>query len=168
MIDLSNSIDHALYLQAIAANDHRFRNNYYVLKSDGTFLITPYDLNATFGYALHDHATINRGGLLFRNAITDCMYFDMRTLVESGPETVIPLLCARWNELSKTLFSAESLKNAFAEQMTVLTKSGALMRESVLWPQIPISGDLTAINLFIDLRATYMEQYIAALEKRLS
>ncbi len=168
MIDLSNSIDHALYLQAIAANDHRFRNNYYVQKSDGAFLITPYDLNATFGYALHDHSTINRGGLLFRNAITDCMYFDMRTLIESDLETVIPLLCARWDELSKTLFSAESLKNAFAEQNAVLTKSGALMRESARWPQIPISGDLTAIDLFVDLRASYMDEYMRALTARVS
>lgn len=52
--------------------------------------------------------------------------------------------------------------------MAVLTESGALMRETARWPQIPISSDLTAINLFIDLHASYMNEYMRALAARVS
>lgn len=168
MLDLSNTVDFALFLQAAAGSDQLFRNNYYTLLDDGTFLKTPFDLTTTFGYALYDEPTIHSGGLLMEHATKDFLYFDTRVLIDANPQAVVPSMLARWNELKKTLFSAESLKNAFAEQMAVLTKSGAFDRDAVRWTEFPVSSDLTKVNEFIDLRAAYMERYMAALSDRLS
>lgn len=168
MLDLSNTVDFALFLQATAGSDQLFRNNYYMLLDDGTFLKTPFDLTTTFGYALFDKPTINIGGILMEHATRDFLYFDTRVLIDANPQAVIPPMLARWSELKKTLFNAESLKNAFAEQTAVLVDSGAFARDAARWPEFPMSSDLTKVNEFIDLRAAYMEQYMAALADRLS
>ncbi len=168
MLDLSNTVDFALFLQATAGSDQRFRNNYYTLLDDGTFLKTPFDLTTTFGYALYDEPAINSGGLLMEHATEDFLYFDTRVLIDANPRAVVPSMLARWSELSNTLFSTESLKDAFAEQMSVLVGSGAFDRDAARWTEFPVSSDLTNVNEFIDLRAAYMEQYMAALAARLS
>ncbi len=165
-INLSNAIDHALFVNLCAAEDNRFKNVYFLsrIEADGSRRMAkiPWDLNYTFGDS-HDGTKALRT-TFFPELIKSTQFTpDVAALLGQMPDKLGPLLNDRWLELRKDIFSEESLLSRFYAAMSTLQSGGAFSRDALRWPDSQSSTDLGEITGFVRERLTFLDAYYAEL-----
>lgn len=168
-INLSNAIDHALFVNLCAAEDNRFKNVYFLsrVEADGARRMTkiPWDLNYTFGDG-HDGQKALRT-TFFPELITSTQFPpDVAALLRLMPDRLGPLLNARWLELRAGILSEEALLERFSTAMSTLTSGGAFVRDAALWPDSESSAELGEIVRFVRERLLFLDAYYAELAAR--
>lgn len=166
-INLSNAIDHALFINFCAAEDNRFKNVYFLsrVEADGVRRMTkiPWDLNYTFGHG-HDGAKALRT-TFFPELISSIQPTpDVAALLALMPDKIGPLLNARWLELRRDVLSEEALLERFSAAMSTLTSGGAFARDAARWPDSESSADLAEITQFVHERLLFLDAYYAGLD----
>lgn len=165
-INLSNAIDHALFINLCAAEDNRFKNVYFLsrIEADGVRRMTkiPWDLNYTFGDG-HDGTKALRT-TFFPELIGSTQFTpDVAALLGQMPDKLGPLLNARWLELRGDVFSEEALLSRFDAAMSTLQSGGAFARDAARWPDSESSADLGEITRFVHERLVFLDAYYAEL-----
>lgn len=121
----SNAINYYLFMNIIYAADNTGKN-IYLAKYDVNepYFFAPWDLDGTWGYAFNQNRTPYdknlTNGLFTR--LWDLNVNDYREKVAN-----------RWFLLRSTVFSKQSLFNAFEKQFNYLYLNGVYSREALLW-----------------------------------
>lgn len=168
LIDLSNAIDHTLFLQASTATDNFFHNTFYLAKprSDGSMYLTkiPWDLNYSFGDRWDD-AQKNLFTAFDESLVSsDQTTRDMQTLLKLNPSALAPLLSARWKALRAGVLSFDSMEKAVADAAHQVVDSGALGRDGARWPDaLNDASESEVILRFAMDRLSYLDAYYDSL-----
>ncbi len=166
-LNLSNTIDYCLFISASTAIDNTFKNIYYYadVEPDGSYRFTkiPWDLNYTWGEAWTD---ANPTYSFFNPEQVSANYIPMDTvtLLWKEPETVAPLMEARWTALRERLFDTERLSGRMDELIGELQASGAFARDTARWPGSHNSADLSEMQEFLPKRMAYLDAYFRDLD----
>ena len=163
--NLSNVADRQIFDQLIYHMDSRFKNEYYVVRTNGDdyeMLLVPWDFNLSFGDCWIDGTVTNayfsleRSAELFDNPKNNLWkYYDMH-----HAEEYYDYLQVRWKELQTLGLTEEELIDRASGYMDYLTASGALQRDTVKWPECENSSDLTEIDAYIRMKIPHLTEYI--------
>lgn len=166
-LDLSNAVDHTLFLQAVTATDNFFHNTYFLAhaRQDGSTVLTkiPWDLNYSFGDRWDDYMENLFTAFDSELVSSDQTTRDMKTLLEHEPSRVGGLLSRRWAELRQTVLSDARMEEAVQRESRAIHSSGAFARDGARWPDQENFDEAGAILTFVRARLGYLDKYYAAI-----
>lgn len=161
-IDLDNTMDYYLFLEAVSGWDNACKNTYRIARKDegGEYriLTIPWDLNYTFG----DEFTveIELGKTRF-NPDTAQLYTEpvIRQLFMNNTHGEEDILRDRWKEYRQDIFSDEHILGLMQENMEYMQKTGAFGRDSERWAMQNNDSDLTKIMAYEKERLVFLDEY---------
>ncbi len=161
-IDLDNTMDYYLFLEAVSGWDNACKNTYRIARKDegGEYriLTIPWDLNYTFG----DEFTveIELGKTRF-NPDTTQLYTEpvIRQLFMNNTHGEEDILRDRWKEYRQDIFSDEHILGLMQENMEYMQKTGAFGRDSERWAIQNNDSDLTKIMAYEKERLVFLDEY---------
>lgn len=143
-INLDNTIDYFLFINALRAPDNLGKNIYLARYDRNTpYFYVPWDLDGTFG-TIYSGQELNITNDFLDNGL-------LRRLLTENPDNFIARFKARWMELRNTHLATDALVQWQTEQYEHLVKSGAYQREAHAWKQTDFSN----------ARLEYMTQWTA-------
>jgi len=162
VIDLENTMDYYLFLEASSAWDNACKNTYRIARKNGEgevrILTIPWDLNYTFG----DEFTveIELGKTRF-NPDTSQLYTEpvIRQLFMNNTHGEEDLLKEKWQNYREDIFSDEHVLGLMRENMEYMLKTGAFERDSERWPMQNNNRDLTKIMAYEKERLAFLDEY---------
>ena len=156
--------DYFLFIELIMATDNHGKNGYfsiYDITQDSRLLITPWDLDGTFGRQWSGREI--QPQLDFVEYIVSREHGEhnlFRRLKNGNIAGFNDRLKARYDKLRFTWFSEENLIARFEDYMEMFNKSGAATREKDRWGSLNLTQEMDYINEWIRDRVSYLnEQY---------
>ncbi len=158
---IENFVNHKIFLLITQAIDnYEFKNIYYSIendKKDTKVLITPWDLDLTFG-------------LLWSNEASQ--YIERYEKVE---DIVVPIgigpdkqfdnyIKERWKFLSKSVLSKENMNNTIDKQYDYLTKAQALQRDDAKYNNSEKTAGIEAMKDWYSKRFDIIDGYIKSIQ----
>lgn len=161
-IDLDNTMDYYLFLEAVSGWDNACKNTYRIDRKteEGEYriLTIPWDLNYTFG----DEFTveIELGKTRF-NPDTTQLYTEpvIRQLFMNNTHGEEDILKDKWKEYRQDIFSDEHILGLMQENMEYMQKTGAFGRDSERWPMQNNDSDLAKIMAYEKERLVFLDEY---------
>lgn len=161
-IDLDNTMDYYLFLEAVSGWDNACKNTYRIARKDDggeyRILTIPWDLNYTFG----DEFTveIELGKTRF-NPDTTQLYTEpvIRQLFMNNTHGEEDILRDKWKEYRQDIFSDEHILGLMQENMEYMQGTGAFGRDSERWPMQNNDSDLTKIMAYEKERLAFLDEY---------
>ncbi len=144
MINMENYVDHNIFtLFAYGCDNYVRKNNFYLACPNNTgegpaytFIMIPWDLNATWGNVQVVDMTCNNT-LYMPEVIEDpdlwCL--DVKQLFQCYPDEIAGETYARWNNLRKEILTKDRLWGMLDEDFAYLHASGAYERNYRRWPE---------------------------------
>ena len=162
-MDMDNFLNLELYVQLLYAFDNKYKNLYIATdlqdNGDYTMFRIPWDLNYSFG----DRYSVENTALTIYNkewALEVMPHFMMsETLLAAGNEAFAQSLNEKWEELKKTVFATEHVRETAEYYLNQLTSSGAFERDRNRWPDGPHDTSLEEMLDFHDTRLNYLDQH---------
>lgn len=158
-LNLDNLIDYYIFINTCNAFDNMEANMFYARKNaNSTFIIYPWDLDATWGRNWDSK-------LLPSDLILTNKYFDR--LIELDVDKFRKRVQERWNELRKNIITYSNLTYRFTNNFMIITESGAYEREVSRWPdkELDIYSEMDYIYSWIASRLDFLDSYFLNLEK---
>lgn len=154
-LNLPNTVDMHLFNMAVSGSDNYFKNVYFVadVDQDGSYTMRqiPWDLDITFGE-------------LFDGSFSDdvnCVYEERAIpyLRKIDPDSVDPLIRARWRECRSSFLSTENILKLLDDNINYIVSSGAVARENKRWPDYKMSADIKEIREYQTERMKWLDHY---------
>lgn len=157
---IENLANHRIFLLVLQAYDnYEYKNIYYSIvddKEDTKVLITPWDLDLTFNLLWSED----------KENFTE-QYNKVEDIVEpygiNQDEEFKKYIKERWNVLSESALSKETVNNIIDEQYKYLMKAGALQRENEKYYNTNIEQEKKAIKDWYNNRYEIIGSYIQSL-----
>lgn len=161
-IDLDNTTDYYLFLEAVSGWDNACKNTYRIARktNEGEYriLTVPWDLNYTFG----DEFTVELElGKTRFNPDTTQLYTEpvIRQLFLNNTHGEEDKLKDKWKEYRQDIFSDEHILGLMRENMDYMQRTGAFERDSERWPMQNNNSDLTRITEYEKERLAFLDEY---------
>lgn len=161
-IDLDNTTDYYLFLEAVSGWDNACKNTYRIARktNEGEYriLTVPWDLNYTFG----DEFTVELElGKTRFNPDTTQLYTEpvIRQLFLNNTHGEEDKLKDKWKEYRQDIFSDEHILGLMRENMDYMQRTGAFERDSERWPMQNNNSDLTKITEYEKERLAFLDEY---------
>lgn len=144
MINMENYVDHNIFtLFAYGCDNYVRKNNFYLACPNNrkeepayTFIMIPWDLNATWGNVQVVDMTCNNT-LYMPEVIEDpnlwCL--DVKQLFQCYPDEIAEETYARWSTLREDILTKDRLWGMLDEDFSYLHASGAYERNYRRWPE---------------------------------
>ncbi len=162
VMDLDNTIDYYLFLEATSAWDNACKNTYHIAREteegEVRMLTIPWDLNYTFG---DEYTTeLELGKTRFNPDMTK-LYTEpvIRQLFMNNTHGEEDILKDRWKEYRQDILSDEHVLGLMRENMAYMQRSGAFRRDSERWPMQNNNADLTKIVDYERERLGFLDGY---------
>jgi hypothetical protein len=167
-IDRQNFIDYALYYNAIAGMDNRFKNIIYstVLNTDGSYTIRriPWDQNYSWGDDFETGEDKDIKNIRFNYELTSRWLNEtVFSQMQEYDEGLSKDMYETWKNWRSTFLSEDYWKSYAREQMAYLVESGAFARDTAKWPDSENVEGTDEIESYIDARFIWLDQYLEAL-----
>lgn len=168
MINMENYVDHNIFtLFAYGCDNYVRKNNFYLAERnlkkaepEYTFIMVPWDLNASWGNVQVVDMSCNNT-LYMPEVIEDpnlwCL--DVKQLFQCYPDEIADLTYARWNDLRKDILTKERLYAMLDEEFTYLHESGAYDRNYRRWPEGMDYWKESYIYEYVEGRLAYLDTY---------
>lgn len=162
LIDLENTMDYYLFLEATSAWDNACKNTYHIARrtkeGEVRMLTIPWDLNYTFG---DEYTTEIELGKTRFNPDTTQLYTEpvIRQLFMNNTHGEEDILKSRWAAYRQDIFSDEHVLGLMRENMEYMQKTGAFERDSARWPMQNNDSDLTKIMEYERERLRFLDEY---------
>ncbi len=162
LIDLENTMDYYLFLEATSAWDNACKNTYHIARrtkeGEVRMLTIPWDLNYTFG---DEYTTETELGKTMFNPDTTQLYTEpvIRQLFMNNTHGEEDILKSRWAAYRQDIFSDEHVLGLMRENMEYMQKTGAFERDSARWPMQNNDSDLTKIMEYERERLRFLDEY---------
>lgn len=162
LIDLENTMDYYLFLEATSAWDNACKNTYHIARQteDGEvrMLTIPWDLNYTFG---DEYTTeLELGKTRFNPDVTQ-LYTEpvIRQLFMNNTHGEEDILREKWRKYRQGVFSDGHVLGLMRENMEYMQRTGAFQRDSERWPMQNNNPDLTEIMEYERERLRFLDGY---------
>lgn len=157
---IENLANHKIFLLILYAIDnYEFKNMYYSIEdnnNDTKVLITPWDLDLTFGLLWDDDV-----------AQYTYQYEKVENVVEPfgirGDEEFQEYLKERWNFLSESVLSKNKINDMIDEQYEYLTKAEVLEKENKKYHNINTANEKEELKNWYSKRFEVTDYYIKSL-----
>lgn len=162
LIDLENTMDYYLFLEATSGWDNACKNTYHIARrtkeGEMRMLTIPWDLNYTFGDEYTTEPEQNK--TRFNPDVTQ-LYTEpvIRQLFMNNTHKEGDILRDRWKKYRQDIFSDEHVLGLMQENMEYMQGTGAFQRDSVRWPMQNNSSDLTRIMEYERERLRFLDEY---------
>ncbi|MDH8702052.1 uncharacterized protein YjdB [Dysgonomonadaceae bacterium PH5-43] len=162
--DLPVWLDYYLLMEIMLATDNHGKNCYFSLyntQEESKMLITPWDLDGTFGRQWGGSQTEAQQNFTEYIVSREHGEFNLfRRLKANNVAGFNDKLKARYDQLRFTWFSAESLNERFETYMKMFTASRAATREEKRWGLSSLADELDYVKAWVNDRVEYLnEQY---------
>lgn len=167
MIDEDNAIRLWLYIQVIAGYDQQKKNVFYVARKEGNdyyFTFAPWDLDLTWGN-VSDSDPENH--YTKYDELMSGKYFYWETgdrLIRQNVNGAADKMQKIYEELRKTVLSAEEIKAKVMWFDHILRDSGAYAREQERWPESVYTENTETVLNFAKERMAYLDTALYDLE----
>ncbi len=170
-IDRQNFINYALYYNAIAGVDNRFKNIIYsaVQNPDGAYTIRriPWDQNYSWGDDFEqgeekDIKNIRYNPELAKKWLNEEVFRNMQEYDKRLPEDMLET----WRDWRESFLKEELWKSYAREQMGYLVESGAFSRDTLRWPDSENAKGTEEIEKYIDVRFSWLDNYLRDLSEQ--
>ncbi len=156
---LDNILNYRLFILALGAIDnYEPKNVYFSLKNldkNTRLLLTPWDLDLTFGLEWNDD--ILNSTKMYQNVEN---IVDLN--VENSPEFAKQIK-NRWKYLRENVLKEEEIEKLLEEYYEELTLAGAIQRDSHKWEEADLLVELEEIKVWCIKRFQVIDQYIEGL-----
>lgn len=165
-IDRQNFIEYALYYNAIAGMDNRFKNIIYstVLNADGSYTIRriPWDQNYSWGDDFEtgedkDIKNIRYNPELYGKWLNEEVFRNM----QAYDEDLAADMQETWQSWREGFLKEDIWKAYAREQMSYLVDSGAFSRDTARWPDSGNIEGTEEIEAYIDARFAWLDEYLS-------
>lgn len=168
MINMENYVDHNIFtLFAYGCDNYLRKNNFYLAcpnnAEDGsayTFIMIPWDLNATWGNVQVVDMSCNNT-LYMPEVIEDpnlwCL--DVKQLFRCYPDEIAEKSYDRWRNLREEILTKDRLWDMLDEDFAYLHESGAYDRNYRRWPEGMEYWEEGYIYEYVEGRLTYLDTY---------
>lgn len=162
LIDLENTMDYYLFLEATSAWDNACKNTYHIAREtkegEIRMLTIPWDLNYTFG---DEYATELELGKTRFNPDTTQLYTEpvIRQLFMNNTHGEEDVLKEKWRDYRQDIFSDEHVLGLMQKNMEYMLSTGAFERDSVRWPMQNNDSDLRKIMEYEKGRLAFLDGY---------
>lgn len=170
MINMENYVDHNIFtLLAYGCDNLLRKNNFYLAEhnpkkkeSEYTFIMVPWDLNATWGNVQIEDMSCNKT-LYMPEVIEDPnpWSLDVKQLFECYPDEIADQTYRRWNTLRKEILTRERLFGMLDEDFAYLYASGAYDRNYRRWPEGMDYWKDVYIYEYVEGRLAYLDTFFA-------
>lgn len=154
---LDNYFNYKVFVSLINGGDNVSYNQYYSLvDKDSKILITPWDMDLTWGINWNDFTRI-RG---FFNMDTCCDSLWMDTYIMAGMDyRSIGLLKQRYWELRRDVISMDVINKYLDNYKALLVNSGSASRDSYKWYRYNVSNEIEKIREWSNKRIQFLDEY---------
>ena len=165
LLNLTNTADYWIFLQAIGGVDNAVKNMYYAARfENGTYRLyfVPWDMDMSWGneYCEESH-TFQSYYTCPADAWID---WNPGTPMLKGHCAGFPeLVKARYSKLRQDILSDENLISAMRTQFNYVKQSGAYTRDAARWTSSPHTATTTQMETFARERMRALDAYIKEL-----
>lgn len=155
--DISNYINYHVFIIFINGVDNITKNQYYSMSdNDSKILITPWDLDLTFGIdycyscdlksidAFHNYYNLN--------------WIDNNIVCNIDDETKV-ILKQRYWELRESVITMDTINGYLDSYKKLLVDSGAALRDSDRWYEYDIEFEIERIREWAEKRIDFLDEY---------
>lgn len=166
--DRQNLIDFALYYNAIAGMDNRFKNVIYsaVKNADGTYTLRriPWDQNYSWGDDFETGEDKDVKNIRYHPELAEKWLNEevFRNMLEYDGELPADMQ-KTWQTWRESFLTEDHWKDRAAELMDTLVSSGAFARDSRRWPDSENKEGTKEIDDYIDARFIWLDEYLQSL-----
>ncbi len=167
VIDRQNFIDYALYYNAIAGMDNRFKNIIYSTEfdDDGSYVIRriPWDQNYSWGDDFDSESDDVKNIQFNLELASKWLNEEVFRNMQEYDEELAADMFSTWENWRETFLTEDYWKSYAQEQMAYLIDSGAFERDTGRWPDSENVQGTEEIETFIDIRFPWLDDYLEEL-----
>ena len=157
--DFENFINYKLFVLFISGSDNISYNQYLSLvNSDSNILITPWDMDLTWGLNWSDDADLHSQFLM--ESSSDINWIN-ENITNNMDEKMISLLKDRYWELRKNIITMDTINGYLNSYKEELVNSGATKRDSERWYEYDIEFEIEQIREWAIRRIEFLDQYFS-------
>lgn len=154
---IDNYINYKIFVALISGEDNVTSNQYYSMSdSDSKVLITPWDMDLTWGLYWDLDMPLHSKFLYDKDFtftwMSDCITNDM-------DEKTLSLMKKRYWELRKNVVTMDTINGYLDSYKTLLVNSGAAKRDSERWYEYDIEFEIEQIREWARRRIDFLDEY---------
>lgn len=155
--DLNNYLNYKIFVAFIAGEDNVTSNQYYsMVNADSKVLITPWDMDLTWG----SYWNINRQILSEFLWDRDFSYEWLEsTIFDDLDEKTMSLMKDRYWELRKSVLNMDTINSYLDSYDELLVESGAAKRDSERWFGYDVDFEIDRIREWAEKRLIFLDEY---------
>lgn len=163
LLDLENTANVWLYLQALYGEDNIYKNMFFAFKKEAEgyrMYLVPWDMDLTWGniYADEEESLYTVYAPECADQYLEWPFADR--LISLNVGNFREKVSDRWKELRGKTFSDEHLEELLRECIHQVQDSGAFARDAARWPDSNHDGDYGGILKFMKARMNFMDNWI--------
>ena len=165
LLNLTNTADYWIFLQAIGGVDNAVKNMYYAARfENGAYRLyfVPWDMDMSWGneYCEESHTFQS----YYTYPADEWIPWNPGTPMLEGHCAGFPeLVKARYSKLRQDILSDENLISAMRTQFNYVKQSGAYTRDAARWTSSPHTATTTQMETFARERMQALDAYIKEL-----
>lgn len=155
--NLENYFNYKIFVSLINGGDNVSYNQYYSLfDNDSKILITPWDMDLTWGLNWNDFTRIR--GVFTMETSCDPLWMEVNILKNMDEESILYLKQRYW-ELRKDVITMDIINKYLDNYKDILINSGAASRDSYKWYKYDVSEEIEKIRTWANNRINFLDQY---------
>ena len=157
--DVQNYLDYYVLISFISGVDNVSKNLYYSLSdADSKIIITPWDLDLTWGLDWSDQTELH--SVFLMDSSSDVDWLNSKIINNFDEETLF-LLRQRYWELRNNIITMDTINRYLDSYEEALVSSGAVYRDSERWYDYDIEYEIELIREWASRRIQFLDEYFS-------
>ena len=154
---IDNYINYKIFVSLISGTDNISKNKYYsMVNSDSKVLITPWDLDLTWGLSWNSEPDFYSSFSM--SSSSDIAWMD-NNIVSDMDDEMFDLLRKRYWELRKNIITVDVICNYLDSYENLLIESGSSERDSSKWYPYNVQYEINQIREWAVRRIEFLDEY---------
>jgi len=154
---IDNFFNYKVFVSLISGGDNVSYNQYYSLKdNDSNILITPWDMDLTWGLYWNDFTRIR--GVFSMESSNNTLWMDYYIMNDLDEESQL-ILKSRYWELRNDVINMEVIGSYLNKYKDLLVNSCATKRDSLKWYRYDVSEEIELIRIWANNRIQFLDEY---------
>lgn len=154
---VDNYFNYKIFVSLINGGDNVSYNQYYSLvDSNSKILITPWDMDLTWGLNWDDFANLN--GIFSMESSYDPVWMDVY-ITNKMDSFSRKVLCERYWELRKDVITMDVINGYLDKYTDLLVNNGSVKRDSDKWYRYDIQFEIEQIRIWAKNRIEFLDEY---------
>jgi hypothetical protein len=157
LFDIDNYINYKILVSLIMGDDNLSKNQYYSMSDlDSKILITPWDMDLTWGLNWSDTAELHSEFLM--ESSSDINWIN-ENITKNMDYKTLSLMKKRYWELRKDVITMDTINSYLDSYKELLVESGAAKRDSERWYEYDVEFEIEQIREWAKRRIDFLDEY---------